>query len=289
VLLMLGRYDEASAMTDKALAIRPDSNLAVTRWIAARAADLPRAGEFEASARQLAGPEQLALAEASLAAWSGKFEQFHKMEEDLIAKARADGNPELAESIAVGRMITLAAYRGGNDIAALKAAAGKEKKLPLLVQETSALAMLGELDAARAGLTRLLADKDSGSLGPPLAVARAYVMAKDGHAPEAIASLQATLNAVPRARDLNYFVADIREHSGDDDGAVQSYRIVINSLAYLGPNPLIPISRLRLAKILIKKGDQAGAKEQIDALLKQWKDADGDFPALREAKALAKK
>ena len=37
---------------------------------------------------------------------------------------------------------------------------------------------------------------------------------------------------------------------------------------------------------LIKKGETAGANEQLDILLKQWKDADSEFPLLKEVKAL---
>ena len=289
VLLMLGRYDEASTMVDRTLAVRPDANLAVTRWIAARVADLPRAPEFETKAQQLAGPDQMAIARASLAAWSGQFKQFEKMEDDLIAKARATGGADLADGAAIGRTITLAAYRGGRDLEALKAAAATEKNTTFLAQQASGLAMLGDIDAARSGLKRLEADKNSAPIGPPLTVVQSYVRAKDGHPAEAIAALQAILTNIPRARDLHFYIADIRERSGDDTGAMDSYRIVIGSLAYLGPNPLIPISRLRLAKLLLKHGDQAGAQEQLDVLLKQWKDADSEFAALTEAKALRAK
>jgi tetratricopeptide (TPR) repeat protein len=139
VLLMLGRYDEASAMVDRTLAVRPDANLAVTRWVVARVADLPRAGEFETVAQQLAGPDQVALANASLAAWSGQFQQFQKIEDDLIAKVRAAGNGDLADTVSIGRIITLATYRGGRDIAALKAAAAKEKNILLFGSQVSGL------------------------------------------------------------------------------------------------------------------------------------------------------
>jgi tetratricopeptide (TPR) repeat protein len=289
VLLMLSRYDEASAMVDRTLAIRPDANLAVTRWVVASVADLPRVGEFETVAQQLAGPDQVALAKASLAAWSGQFQQFQKVQDDLIAKARAAGNGDLADAVAIGRAITLAAYRGGRDIDALKATAAREKNVLLLGQQVAGLAIVGDTDATRAGLKRLEADKASASLGAPLVIARSYVQARDGHAKEAIAALQALLSEVPRARDLNYFLAGIRERAGDDTGAIANYRAVIGSLAYLGPSPLIPLSRLRLATLLLKGGDQAGAKEQLDVLLKQWKDADSEFPALTDAKALRAK
>ena len=55
---------------------------------------------------------------------------------------------------------------------------------------------------------------------------------------------------------------------------------------FLGPNPVIPVSRVRLARLLLKKGDTAGANEQLDVLLKQWKDADSEFPLLKEVRAL---
>jgi predicted negative regulator of RcsB-dependent stress response len=61
---------------------------------------------------------------------------------------------------------------------------------------------------------------------------------------------------------------------------------VTESVTFIGTNPIIPLSRLRLAKALIKKGDAAGAKTQLDTLLAQWKDADTEFPALVEARKL---
>ncbi len=287
VLLALGRFDEASEAADRALAIRPEPALATTLWVTARVAGDPRAPAFEQVARGLTGPEQFSLAEASLASWFGQFQAFEKMQNALIARAENSGNPDLGRGVALGRMITLAAYRQGRDLAALRAAAAGEKNPALLTQEVSALAMLGDVDAARSGLKRLAADaKADPSLGPAAAVARAYVQAKDGQAAAAIASLQAVLASAPRARDFNAFIGDLRAASGDIDGAIASYRAVIDSFAYLGPNPLIPLSRLKLARLLIKRGDQNGAKEQLDALLKQWKDADTEFPALTETKQL---
>ena len=285
-LLLLGRHDEASDMVDRALVIRPEPNLAITRWISARVLGLPRAAEFETAARNLAAPQQMALAEASLAAWFGQFQKFTKLQDDLIASAKATASADLADAVAVGKMLTLATYRRGQDLAALKAAAAREKNLGFLAQQTSALAMLGDLASVRAGLTRLTADPASSTFGPPLIVARAYVQASEGQTAAALAALQAALVANPRARDMHYFMADIREQTGDIDGAIAGYRAMIDSLTYLGPNPLIPTARLRLAKLLLKKNDSAGAKEHLDVLLKQWKYADTEFPALTEAKAL---
>jgi tetratricopeptide (TPR) repeat protein len=183
--------------------------------------------------------------------------------------------------------MTLAVYRGGRDLDALKAAAAREKNPALLAQQLSALALIGDVAAVRSGLSRLdAAAQGNAMLTSALVVPRAYVQAQDGQTAAAIASLQAALAAAPRLRDFNYFIGDLREHSGDLDGAAASYRIVTNSVTFIGTNPIIPLSRLRLAKLLFARGDQAGAKEQLDVLLKQWKDADSDFLVLSDAKKL---
>jgi tetratricopeptide (TPR) repeat protein len=287
VLMTLGKYDEASDMVDKAMAIRPDPNLALARWITAKIAGSPRAAEFENTARNMTQPEQMATIDASLAAWSGRFKAFEAMQRDFIARAKKSANPDAAAATSTGRLITLAVYRGGSDLAELRATAAREKNPVLLAQQLSALAIVGDIDAVRAGLAKLPPEAASdGTLATPLAVPRAYVQAKDGHAAEALASLQSLMALNPRLRELNYFIGDIKEQSGDTDAAIACYKSVTESLTFLGTNPIIPLSRLRLAKALIKKGDTAGAKAQLDALLTQWKDADTEFPALLEARKL---
>jgi hypothetical protein len=57
---------------------------------------------------------------------------------------------------------------------------------------------------------------------------------------------------------------------------------VVDSFGLLGFNPVISASRWQLAEILIKKGDAVGAKEQLDALLKQWERADTEFTLLKK-------
>jgi tetratricopeptide (TPR) repeat protein len=287
VLMTLGRYDEASDMVDRAMAIRPDPNLALARWITAKIAGAPRAAEFENVARNLTPPEQMATIDASLAAWSGQFKKFEAMQRDFIAHAKGSANPDAAAAAATGRLITLAVYRGGHDLDELRATAAREKNPALLAQQLSALSIVGDINAVRAGLAKLPPDaaKDS-VLATSLAVPRAYVEARDGHAAEAVASLQSLMAITPRLKELNYFIGDIKEQSGDLDAAIASYKAVTESVTFIGTNPIIPLSRLRLAKALIKKGDNAGAKAQLDTLLAQWKDADTEFPALLEARKL---
>jgi hypothetical protein len=287
VLLTLGRYDEASQTIDRAMAIRPDPNLALARWITARIAGLPRTAEFETVARNMTPPDQMATIDASLAAWAGQFKTFETMQRDFIARAKGSANPDMALAASTGRLITVAVYRGGRDLDELRATAAREKNPALLAQQLSALTIVGDIAAVRSGLARLPEDaKRDSSLATALAVPRAFVLARDGHPAEAAAALQNLLSISTRLRELNFFIGGFREEAGDLDGAIAAYRMTTDSLTFIGTNPIIPLSRLRLAKALMKKGDSAGAKQQLDVLLTQWKDADTEFPALVEAKTL---
>ena len=146
--------------------------------------------------------------------------------------------------------------------------------------------MLGDAGPAQAALPRLTKEPAVASSGT-VTVVRAYVMAKEGKPQEGIAELQKTLAQFPRAFDVNFMIGDLHEKMGHDDEAIASYRKVVQSAAALGTNAVVPAARLRLAKLLIKKGDTAGAQEQLDSLLAQWKNADADFLPLAQAKALA--
>jgi predicted TPR repeat methyltransferase len=117
-------------------------------------------------------------------------------------------------------------------------------------------------------------------------VPRAYVQAGDGQIDAAIQALQQVLAASPRLRDLNYFIGDLSEQAGDLDAAEAAYRVVTESVTFLGTNPIIPLARVKLARLLIARGDTAGAQAQLDALLAQWQDADSEFMVLSEVKKL---
>ena len=287
-LFFMNRIDEANAMADRALAMRPDPSLAITRWSVAVMNKNPRADEFEKVAEQLAGPDQIALAKANLAVWRGQLNAYRALQNELRVRARAAGNTDLLAQVDTGERITLSAFLGGQDLAALKADAVKAGPPAIRAQEVSALAVLGELGAVRAALPSLQKSaKDDPAVSGNVTVANAYVLAAAGRAAEAILELQTLLAATPRALDLNFFIGQIREQSGDRDGAIAAYQTVIQSRALLGLNPLVPLTRFNLAKLLIAAGDNAHAKEQLDTLLDQWKDADTEFPLLMEARRLS--
>ena len=122
-LLFLARHDEAFAMVDRALALRPDANLAITRWVVARVHGHARAAEFEAAARTLATPPQLLFAESNLAVWEGRLEDYSAIVEKLRAEVRATADAGALEGLDAAEVITMAVIQGGPWLARLKALA----------------------------------------------------------------------------------------------------------------------------------------------------------------------
>ncbi len=65
--------------------------------------------------------------------------------------------------------------------------------------------------------------------------------------------------------------------------AEEAYR---NALAY---NPHFPPTRFHLSSLLLKMGDQAKAREQLQMFLSEWKDADTNLPEALAAQQMLKK
>jgi tetratricopeptide (TPR) repeat protein len=235
----------------------------------------------------MAPPIPLTLAESGLAAWFGQFSRFRTLQEQAITTMRAENLAENARMLETTRAMTLAAFFGEAELEPLRTLAAKETQPPLLAQQASVLAMFGDSKPARTALPKLTAAaKDNPALATPVRVTQAYVLADDGKFDEALAEIRRSIGINPRAQDLYFIAGELYERAGRVDEAIAEYRNVIAPRMFLGPNPVIPVSRVRLARLLLKKGDTAAANEQLDLLLKQWKDADTEFPTLKEVRAL---
>jgi tetratricopeptide (TPR) repeat protein len=285
VLLFIGRNDEAYAAAAQALALRPNPGLAIARWTSAVVGRHPQAAEFEEEARKMVPDDQLLGARAGIALWRGRIKEYAALQAEAHAKARAANNQEGADSLATNERLVRALYEGGPAIAALKAAAARETNPVRLAQMVSALATMGELAPVRAALPRLLKEgRNNQAIWLPTTVGQAMVLAADGKPADGIALLESALNDVPRAQDLHSIIGQIRQGSGDADGAIANYQTVIKAQSYFGLSPVVPITRIALGELLASRGDAAGAKAQFDVLAEQWKDADTDFALLRRVK-----
>ena len=281
-LLFLGRYDEAFAMVDRALALRPDSSLAITRWVVARVHDHPRAAEFEAAARTLATPPQLLFAESNLAVWEGRLKDYSEIVEKLRAEVRAAGDTGGLQGLDAAEVITMAVIQGGPWVPRLKALAQQPLPPVGLAQVASALAITGQMDTVATLAPQLdKADLSDPQQAQPLMVARALLAGSSGRVKEAEAMIDGYLAAHPRAMDLHYHLGRVREQNGLTDEAIASYRKAADSVNILGPSPAVASAKLALALLLKKKGDTSGANALLEELEKQWSRADADFEPLK--------
>jgi predicted Zn-dependent protease len=181
----------------------------------------------------------------------------------------------------------MAVYQGGRHLTDLRTAAAAEDDPAGRAQMVATLATLGDVEPARAALPTLQkAAANDRRVAAPTTVAAAQVRAASGQVRDAVASLDALILESPQSLDVNYFIGRLRQSMGDGPGAIAAYQLVIGARAFLGANPVVPASRLALAELLMKQGNQDGAREQLDALLKQWKDADTEFEMLTRARRL---
>lgn len=284
-LFFLGRRDDAYKMVDRAFAIRPDAGLALTRWTSALIAGDSRAAQFETAAQALANPQQFSQVRATLALYRGRLAEYHRIEDSLRVEARAIKNDVMLAWIDAAEQRALAVFEGGAHLQALRESMTKPLPPDALAQSAALLGSLGAMDAVRPALPKLQAAAGQDSTAAiPARVARDYVQAADGHGPEAVADLESLLNQFPQQVELNFHIGTIRERLGDLKGAEKSYRAVLASANALGLNPSIATTRVALGMMLVRAGNTAGAREQFDELIKQWKDADGQFALLKKVR-----
>jgi eukaryotic-like serine/threonine-protein kinase len=285
VAMFLGRLDEAYGLVDRALALRPDGALAITRWASAVMEHDPRAATFEQVAAKLASEDQMLSSRASLALWHGQIKKYDELLATLRAKAVAANNTDGALSLDIGQHITRAAYLGGPHLQALVALIPKVPSVGTQAQMAALASMLGQLAAVRPMLPQF---QKAGENNQPVRIAatvvQAYAKAADGQPKEADAMLVGAMAEQPRSQDLQYPLGQIREGAGDIDGAIIAYQTVIKARAFLGANSVVAASRLAVARLYLKKGDTANAVKELDTLLVQWKDADTEFGMVKEAR-----
>ncbi|HSN92491.1 MAG TPA: tetratricopeptide repeat protein, partial [Anaeromyxobacteraceae bacterium] len=141
----------------------------------------------------------------------------------------------------------------------------------------AALALLGEVERARALARRTGAEKDEGLV--------AVLRWREGDREGAVAALRA-LEARGSA-GASYLLGELLAEARRDREAVEAFRSFQGRhldpwlRAWAGPRSL-----LLAATSLERLGDRAGARAEVDRLLALWRRADADQPGLAEARAL---
>lgn len=281
-LLFLGRYDEAFAMADLALAVRPDPGLTVTCWMVARIHGHARTAEFEQRARALAQPTQLLFAESTLAVWDGRLKDFSRIMEQVRAQLRAGGGASAIQGVDAAETMTLAVLQKREWLPRLKAFARQTLPQQGVAQIAAALATAGDMATVRSLVPQLdKADLDDSQQAQPVLVTRALLAGADGRAKDAAAMIDTYLAQRPRSLELHYYLGLAHERDGQIDDAIAICRRTAQALKLLGPSREVMGARLALALLLKQNGDTVGAGQLFDTLAKQWANADADFKPLK--------
>jgi hypothetical protein len=290
MLFALNRHDEGYKMAERSLAIRPNPGLAITCWQSALATGDPRADAFEKLVVATATPQQVLLSRSASALWRGKLKEYRRLQDELRITARANNDTATLASVDVGEKLSLAAYEGGEHLEVLRTLLKDPKQpLPLKAQMAAMLAFSGDHASARGALAELEKDgRKNQNVWLPAAIVRAYVLEGEGKPREGLVVVEQLIVEFPQATELQFHLGHFKEAAGDMPGALAAYRATIAALPTLGLSPVVPACRMGLARALQKQGDAAGATQQLDILLEQWKDADTEFTLLKKVRALRK-
>jgi len=280
-LLFLGRYDEAFAMSDRALAVRPDSGLAMARWMVARTIGHARTAEFEYSARKVAQPAQILFGESTLAVWDGRLKDFSRIMEQIREQLLANADAGAQQGVDAAEVMTLAVLQRGEWLPRLKAFARQTLPPEGVAQIAAALAVTGDMATVRSLAPQLdKVDTNDPQQAQPVLVTRVLLAGSEGRVKDATAMVEAYLAQRPRSLELHYYLGLVHERNGAIDDAIAHYRKTAQAISVLGPSDEVMNARLALGLLLKQTGDTVGAGQLFDTLAKQWANADEDFAPL---------
>jgi tetratricopeptide (TPR) repeat protein len=292
LLFNLGRYDEGMKMADVVMTLRPDRNMATTRWLRAHMHYDPREATLREDAVKYTAPENVLNIDMVLAIWDGRMTDYAAAERKLVEFMRSNKREEGLAAAETNNLINTGMLLGGPARDALKKAVGAPNAaLPFVRQAAVSLAVAGDLSVLRHELPRLEREEHlaAGAPAPPgLVAARAYVLIADGKTDEAIAAIQSITS---NAQASTFFtLGQIQERGGRIDDAIASYKRVVDAAPAIPINTglTLPLARMSLGRLLAAKGDATGAKAQFDVLGKQWAHADASFLPAQELTRLAK-
>jgi tetratricopeptide (TPR) repeat protein/predicted Ser/Thr protein kinase len=285
-LLNQGKIEDSFEWAERALAIRPDPGLSQMRWMAAMVLGDPRQSEFRTAAEALMSAEQIVDANARIAVWHGRLDEYRGFQDQRRARFRAARDDNQLAQLELEEITTLAAMDPAGYLEALAQAVDQPMPPQGVAQGAVVTAALGRPDLARPLISRLEASADDSNVRMALGVARAYIRADDGEFDEAIADVEALLAEFPGALDLNLHLGRIHQLAGNLERAAAGYQITVDNVMRLGADVPVMIARMALAEVLIAQDRPDDARVHLDALLDQWKDADTDFEMLRNVRMM---
>jgi len=235
------------------------------------------------------------LIDGMVKASQGKVAAFHERLDRAVAAAQKAGQPEFAAQIPVLEAAFDLELGIGAETARRKLAAGNAAPSDRDVRSSVMVVSAQVGEAARA---EKLADDLSRQYPRNLyinqgwiPVARAWTAIHKNQPLEAVHALEAVapyeLGAPPGGFDEwpMYLRGKAYLQAKDGAKAAVEFQKVLDHRGIDPATPLNPLSQLGLARAWAMQGDSSKARTGYQDVLALWKDADPDFPMLKEAKA----
>jgi tetratricopeptide (TPR) repeat protein len=134
------------------------------------------------------------------------------------------------------------------------------------------------IEEAVAGLERLIAGLGAEALRPVVTHARAMVLELQGQCDQAIIGYRRALQLSPTQLEWNTDIGRCQREIGQFDQALESLDRT------LAVRPHDADALYEKALVYLDRGDRDRAREQLQAALDVWRDADPDFAPAREAR-----
>jgi serine/threonine protein kinase/tetratricopeptide (TPR) repeat protein len=290
-LMRLNRYDESVAVLDRALKqLKLDSEHLHT-WVYHNAFIRSDAAAMKHEVEELTGKvnEYIALDwQTNSSAFGGHWQLVQDFSRRSIDLAAHNNAKEVAAQYAAEEALRAAVF---GQCAQAKSAAAQALSLEhnqvSLTRSSLALALCGEVGQAQSLVNELAKEYPHFTLVneiwlPPT---RAALELDRGNAARAITELQAASRYEAAGEFWPMYVRGLANLKlGKGAEAVVEFQKILASRRYAVLSPLYSLAHLGLARAAVMQGDAAKARKSYADFFVLWKDADGDIPALIEAK-----
>ena len=290
-LMRLNRYDESVAVLDRAMKQLKLDGDPLHTWSYHNAFYRGDASTMKREVEQLTGKpnEYVALDwQTNSSSFSGQWrlaQDFSRRSIDLAAHNNAK---EVAAQYSAEEALRAAVF---GQCAQTKSAAAQALSLEhnqvSLTRSSLALALCGEVAQAQSLVNELTKDYPHFTMVneiwlPPT---RAALELDRGNAAQAITELQAASPYEAAGEFWPQYVRGLANLKlGKGAEAAVEFQKILASRGYAVLSPLYPLAHLGLARATVMQGDAAKARKAYQDFFALWKDADGDIPALIEAK-----
>jgi len=290
-LMRLNRYDESIAVLDRALKqLKLDSEPLHT-WVYHNAFIRRDAAAMKHEVEQLTGkPNEYIVLDwqTNSSAFGGQWRLAQDFSRRSIDLATHNNAKEVAAQYAAEEALRAAVFgQCGQTKSAAAQALSFEHNQVSLTRSSLALALCGEVAQAQSLVNELAKEYPHFTIVneiwlPPT---RAALELDRVNAAQAITELQAASRYEAAGEFWPQYVRGLANLKlGKGAEAAVEFQKILASRGYAVLSPLYPLAHLGLARATVMQGDAAKARKAYEDFFALWKDADGDIPALIEAK-----